>query len=354
MSGLTARGGGNSKARKRTRRRGRKRCIVALFSSAGRRVELLRCFRESAAEENLQATILAADMNPAMSSACWDADEAFQVPRCTDYNYVSALLEICRRKGVDLLVPTIDTELDVLARAQARFRNIGTRVAISKHGTVIIARHKLATIRFLSSCGIPTPKTAMLDDLLADSAGWCWPLILKPLDGSSSIGVHVVADRAAAAIVEVNRETYVAQEFRRGKEYTVNCFFDVRGRLRCAIPHQRVETRAGEVSKGVTERVPVLMEIARLLGRGLKGRAFGALCFQAVVASDGTAYVFEINGRFGGGYPVAHRAGARFATWLLQEVAGVECTANENWEEGLCMLRYDAAVFVRPNRVVET
>ena len=58
--------------------------------------------------------------------------------------------------------------------------------------------------------------------------------------------------------------------------------------------------------------------------------------------------VFEINARFGGGFPLTHRAGARFTRWLLEEAAGLLSTAHNDWQEGVTMLRYDAAVFVPP------
>jgi len=56
--------------------------------------------------------------------------------------------------------------------------------------------------------------------------------------------------------------------------------------------------------------------------------------------------VFEINARFGGGYPLAHRAGAKFTKWLLEEVIGAPCTAKDSWDEGLLLLRYDSEVFL--------
>ena len=56
--------------------------------------------------------------------------------------------------------------------------------------------------------------------------------------------------------------------------------------------------------------------------------------------------MFEVNARFGGVYPLAHRAGARFSQWLLEESLGLQCTANNDWRAGVTMLRYDDAVFV--------
>ena len=57
--------------------------------------------------------------------------------------------------------------------------------------------------------------------------------------------------------------------------------------------------------------------------------------------------VIEVNARFGGGFPLAREAGADFPRWLVEEVAGLPSTAREDgWQDGLVMLRYDAAVFV--------
>src|SRR3546814_1692610 len=72
----------------------------------------------------------------------------------------------------------------------------------------------------------------------------------------------------------------------------------------------------------------------------------GALCFQAIVDDNGDASVFEINARFGGGYPLAHRAGAAFGRWLMEERLQLPSSANDDWRNGVTMLRYDAAVFI--------
>jgi carbamoyl-phosphate synthase large subunit len=96
----------------------------------------------------------------------------------------------------------------------------------------------------------------------------------------------------------------------------------------------------------VTRRLESLLALARRLGEVLPG-PYGALCFQAIVGPDGDASVFEINARFGGGYPLAHRAGGQFARWLVEERLGLPVSAHDAWQDGLMMLRYDAALFRR-------
>jgi carbamoyl-phosphate synthase large subunit len=320
------------------------RSRVILVSSAGRRVQLIECFRSSARVLGLDLRVVAVDVDPHMSSACQAADTCFQVPRCTTPEFVPELVAICTREQVQLVVPTIDTELEMLADHEQEFAATGTRVVISSPSVVRMARDKAATSRFLSEQGIPTPRTALLGELLQDPDSWCWPVVLKPVKGSSSVGIRPAENLDDALLAATEREDYVAQELLRGREYTVNLFFDQAGILRAAVPHYRYEVRAGEVSKGITERQPTLVNLAWRLGSALR-EAYGPLCFQAILSKDGQARIFEINARFGGGYPLAHQAGAPFAQWLLEETAGIPSSADDHWEEGLAMLRYDAAFF---------
>lgn len=315
-----------------------------LVSSAGRRVELMRCFRADARAIGVDLEILACDLDPQRSAACHEADLALRVPACAEEAFIPALLDLCEAHRIDLVVPTIDTELEPLSRSREAFRAMGTEVAVSSHETVRVARDKLRTALFLREHGLPTPRTARADEVLASAGSWSWPVIVKPRGGSSSLGVRTVEAPSSLASLE-RPEAYVVQERLVGEEFTVNMFVDRGAAVRAVVPHLRWEVRAGEVSKGVTRRQPELERIGRALGRALDG-ARGALCFQAMVDGQGRASVFELNARFGGGYPLAHRAGAPFTRWLLEEVAGRQPSYGNEWREGLVMLRYDCAFFI--------
>src|SRR4051812_40815532 len=105
--------------------------LTLLISSAGRRVALLEAFRQDAAALGLGLRVITADAEPKLSAACQLADKSFQVARCTTSEFVPQLLEISAEEKVDLVVPTIDTELEILAGAREQFRTLGTTVAIS-------------------------------------------------------------------------------------------------------------------------------------------------------------------------------------------------------------------------------
>jgi len=313
-----------------------------LITSAGRRNHLISCFREDAASLNLPLRILAADFRPEFSPACRQADAHFAVPHCADSDYVPTLLKLCREHEVRVLVPAIDPELPILSAHRAAFAAIGTHVVVSGPEAVAVSQDKGRTAEVLLASGIATPRTLSLADYLHAPKRLQHPVIAKPRTGSASQGI--VRPNSAEELTTLNPQDYIVQELWEGREFTVNVFFDRAGRMRCAVPHERLEVRAGEVSKGVTRRHPQLEEVAWRLPAALSDAA-GPLCFQAIVRDSGEIAVFEINARFGGGFPLAHRAGAPFTRWLLEEAIGCQTTAADEWRTGLTMLRYDAAVF---------
>lgn len=316
-----------------------------LLSSAGRRVALLDTFRDALRSLGLPGKVMAADAS-ACSAAAWAADDRFVVPLCTDDAFVPAMLELCRRERVALVVPTIDTELMVLAQHRAAFAEIGTLVSVSSPGTIAVAEDKRRTHAFLVDRGFPTVAQAEVEEVRRDPGSWRYPLIVKPVNGSASEGVVRVDDDLELAVATSGVDT-VVQVPARGVEYTVDLFVDESGTCRGAVPRQRLEVRAGEVVKAVTARIPPLLDLAEQLAKSLPG-AFGVLNLQLFYeAATGHLRIIEINPRFGGGFPLSHRAGAPFVRWLVELAAGrVPDYDVPPWRDGLMMLRYDDAVFV--------
>lgn len=316
--------------------------FTVLITSAGRRVGLANCFRDAGMRLGIPVRVLAADLVPDLSAACAIADAAYALPRVTEPGYIDAVSEICAREGVALVVPTIDPELLAFAEAADHLAANGTRAHVSAPETIAIARDKLRTALVLGANGIAVPDGASPEAAHIGTQALPFPLIAKPRGGSSSIGLRIVENEADVAALDAN-EHYIVQQKLSGPEFTVNIFIDRQGELRAAVPHRRIETRAGEVSKGRTERHDAMTAVAAKLAKALPG-ARGALCFQCFLTDLGPV-VFEINARFGGGYPLAHAAGARFTQWLIEEELGIPPTTSDTWQDGLLMLRHDSEIF---------
>jgi carbamoyl-phosphate synthase large subunit len=319
--------------------------IRLLFSSAGRRVELINCFKRAARELRHEVETIAIDLDPSWSPACQIADSCYQVPPCTTPEFLDSVLDICLKHQVHLIVPTIDTELMAYAESRSRFEDHGTRVLVPCVDFVRLARDKEATARVLGEHGIPTPRTWDRQEALTVPRDLHFPLLVKPRDGSGSKGIATVNSEAELELRLRDAPEAILQEICVGREFTANCFYHAPEGCVACVPHARKFVRAGEVCFAETVRVPAFRDAANRLAEAFPDLG-GCICLQGYLDDTGRATFFEINARFGGGYPVCDMAGGTFAKWLLQELCGQTPDYGNEWREGVRMLRYDAAVFL--------
>ncbi|HTF62010.1 MAG TPA: ATP-grasp domain-containing protein [Edaphobacter sp.] len=319
-----------------------------LISSAGRRVGLLEAFRDSLSALGLTGRLIAVDATD-QAAAGEIADAFYLVPRCDDPLFIPKIKEICEAEHVGLIVPTIDTELRPYAAAREAFRREGTAVGISDPRTIAICEDKMLTHQWLVENGFPAPRQSVPGDVARNPSEWNFPVVIKPRNGSASSGFKVIKSVDDLHSVSCDN-SMILQEFIQGKEFTVNVFINRHGQCLCAVPHYRIEVRAGEVSKGVTTRDTVMMELVRNLVEALPG-AYGAMNVQCFLTPRDEIRIIEINARFGGGYPLAHQAGATISRWLLEESLGLDPRGPfDTWQDGVVMLRYDQAVFLRQGK----
>ena len=313
-----------------------------LLTCAGRRVELLECFRRTLDALGVKGRVCGADAS-ALAAAFHMADEGFLVPPAQDERaYVEALLDVCRRHDIGMVVPLIDTELAALADARERFAAAGARVLISSAPVVAICRDKRQTFDFLKSHGFATPEVYSYTHALEAR----FPLFMKPRYGSSARDVHALADRAALEFHygRVAAEPII-QEFVHGEEYTVDVYAGLDGAARVAVPRRRLEVRGGEVAKAMTVRHEEIIRQSLRLVDTLAG-CVGVVTLQCFLQPDGSVKFIEINPRFGGGVPLAVRAGADFTRWIIEEHLGRKPVIDPDaWQDGLVMMRYDSSVF---------
>ena len=313
-----------------------------LLTSVGRRVELLKAFRQSMYRSNITGKIITADLKRS-APASFLADTAELAPRIDDPDYVEKLLDICDRHRIDLLIPLIDTELYLLSLYRQKFQDRGVTLLLSSVRTNEICYSKKETGIFFDKIGVKTPKVYDLSQDLDLS----FPLIVKPNTGSSSVGVYYVRNHTELNFFATYIKDAIVQELIEGDEYTIDVLVDFKGNVISIVPRLRLETRAGEVSKGITVKNPALIAAAKYVVESLPG-AIGCITVQCFLQSNGEIVFIEINPRFGGGYPLSYRAGADFPSWIVQSLAGDNPkVAIDEWEDGLAMLRYDDAIFVK-------
>lgn len=317
--------------------------INILILSAGRRVELVNCFKAARDRLKINGKVFAVDISKT-APALYFADKYFNIPRISADNYISSLISICNENNVSLIVPTIDTELEKLAEYKHEIEKATkARVLVSDFEAVSICCDKFKTAKFFEENNFGYPKVIEQKDI--ELGNYKFPLFLKPLNGSSSINAFKINNKKELDFFIDYVHDPIIQECVTGKEYTIDCFSDFNANVITIVPRQRIATRSGEVLKGKIEKNQyIITDVQRLIN------AFGFIgqvTVQCFLCDDGSIRYIEINPRFGGGAPMSIMAGADSCENLYRLLKGEKLDYNENYEDNVVISRFDNSVKVQ-------
>ncbi len=321
--------------------------VNVLFTSVGRRVELMRAFRNAYKELELRGTIVATEIDP-LAPALQDVDRYYMVPRMDDERYLPTLADICRQESIQLIFPLIDPDIPALAQGSELFEQEGARLTSLFEPEATIANDKSLTHDFFKSIEVPTPRTWRG----TPDGAFEFPLYIKPSIGSAGKGGRKVEDQASLEHALSQIPQAIVQEYLPGPEITndVSCGMD--GRVWSVVSRQRIEVRWGEVAKGVTIANEEIIEACVKIAKGLKAK--GPITVQCLMR-DGRPHFTEVNARFGGGLPLGIAAGVPSPQWYLSEAAGIPVVAPPlgTYKTGLYITRYDESHFLDESEVAD-
>lgn len=309
-----------------------------LITSASRKVLLVRAFRSALAAVG-SGKVIAADVSP-LAAALYEADAARLVPHSDDASFIEALLALCERDRVGLVVPTRDEELPVLARARDRFAAAGTVVLVSAPQAVETCQDKLRFVAAVRDAGLNAPA------LYEDPATARLPAFVKPRRGKGGRGAVKATSQAelTAALAALGGDALI-QEVVDGPEFTVDVFLDLAGRPISCVPRERIATLAGESVVGRTVRDPELAAATVRLCAAIG--LVGHVTVQAFRSPDRITFI-EINPRYGGAANLGFEAGARTPEYAVRLARGGHLEPRlDDYEAGLIMLRFASDLFLR-------
>jgi len=306
-----------------------------LFTSVGRRVQLIKYFRR-------WGRVISADIIP-LAPAAHFTDKHYEIPRFSDEQYVPSLLDICRREKISGLIPLLEPEFPVLTAHRDLFASVGTTLILSSEEVLEICQDKYRTYRFFCSSDIRSPATYLPDEVNPSKCRF--PLFIKPRSGMGSANTFRVNNKKELKFFLQYVPNPVVQEFIEGVEYTMDVLNDFTGKTIAVVPRERLEVRSGEVSKSRTvkdiELINLTTEVAEKLG------GIGPLTVQAFKKAEGDVVFTEINPRFGGGVPLAIEAGINYPQLLARMIQEEEIEPlQNNFKDNFYMLRYDEALFL--------
>ncbi|QQK80444.1 ATP-grasp domain-containing protein [Salicibibacter cibi] len=312
-----------------------------LITSAGRRYKVVEYFKSHLNKYGGQVIATDLDIN---APALYAADTYEIVPRITDDNYIETLINICKKYEVSGVFSLIDPELSVLIEYKQTFEEIGVTLITSNPTMIEMSLDKYKTYQYLNERDLPSVPTYITIEQVTQAISnndLSYPLVAKPREGSSSLGIVTVYSFDQLGQLFKDHDNLVVQPFLKEKEYGIDVYVDlISHNITDIFIKEKLRMRAGETDKAISVKD---YRIEKLILDFIEKTTYvGPLdidCFEY----NGNLYISEINPRFGGGYPHAHEMGIDFPERIINNLNG---KANPdysglNYKENKVMMKYD-------------
>lgn len=316
--------------------------VNILFTSVGRRVELLWAFRNAYKSLGLSGHIVALDID-SLAPGLFVADRSYLAPSLSSRDYIPLLVSICRKEQIRLVFPLIDPDIPLLAEHRDIIEQSGAEVVVLSKESVAITKDKWLTKKFFDRIDVPIPHSWLPEDLDPETA--LYPLFVKPRCGSAGKGSFKVENADQLRFFVKYIQEPIIQEFLPGPEITNDVICDLKGKVLAVVSRERIEVRSGEVSKGITIYNEKITNTCIKIAKALGGK--GQITIQCIM-KNGAPYFTEINARFGGGTPLGIASGCDAPRWLLAQAAGlpVDVPPIGSYKLGLHVTRFDDSFFL--------
>lgn len=237
------------------------------------------------------------------------------VPPGSAPGFAEAIVTVCRREAIDLVVPTVDAELLPLARHRRELAAAGAALLAPSVGALQLCLDKAALAAACRIHAIPVPHTELLLDISTSLIG----RVVKPRTGSGARGVRLIEHDSELAGIPRDG-SYIVQELLPGDELSVDVFVRADHTLMAAVPRTRDRIDSGVSVAGRTlhDQAAITLAAAAVEMTGLRGISN----VQLKRDTRGALAVIEINPRMPGSLVLTAAAGANLAAVALAEAMG--------------------------------
>ncbi|MCI6995616.1 MAG: ATP-grasp domain-containing protein [Eubacterium sp.] len=311
-------------------------------------------------ERNIR--LIGADMNDD-ATMLEMVDAYYPVPRGDDPTYVDVLLDICKKENVDVLLPIMSVELEILAQNRERFKEIGTIVSVSEIKALEIANDKLKLLNYMKEQGMTCAafkSVATLEELKEAAYEMGYPtqkVCVKTTHGSGSRGFRILdaaqskLDRfmhekpnsssvSLEEMVEILSSAeylpdMIVMEYLPGTEYTVDLLAD-KGTVLYNCARRSTNMDNSIMLDGIIDCNPEVLAICK--GVVEKLGLDGNIGFDVKTRADGTPIIMECNPRITAGIPMFKAAGINLPYLCVKMLLGEDLPKVE-LKDGMKMKR---------------
>ncbi|SDK22961.1 ATP-grasp domain-containing protein [Sediminibacillus albus] len=342
-----------------------------LLTSGARRIDFIGFFQQALKDAGTLGNVIVADPDynaPSLQVA----DRSYVIPHQTDDKYTEKILNICEENEIEMLIPLNDWEVPKLAENKPEFDRLGVKLFVPDYEVVKKVRDKGNYENLLGKLGLKAPKTYFTSEEVEEAVKKKesnFPFIVKPRNGSASIGIEIVNDmeelksayKLAVHKIEESplrfdteitaEDNVIIQEVIDGEKYSLDIVNDLEGNFLTSLARKQLAMRGGDVDRTIISHEPAIIDLGRTIGEKLKHKGY----LNTDVFYDGKDYyVIDINPRFGGGYAFSHAAGADIPAAFIALSEGK--TMKEEWLSStpdIELARYDLVARIDEEKLVD-
>ncbi|MFT5434967.1 MAG: carbamoyl-phosphate synthase large subunit, partial [Myxococcota bacterium] len=261
-------------------------------------------------------TLYAADSNPYAAGLYLVADDCrATVSFACEPTFLGDLEALVDRWSIDVIVPTVDEELPLVAAHRSYLAKLGAQVLVNPLSTITKCLDKWQLANLTRHC--PTSTDTWLCDEQLVAADLPYPVIVKPRTGRGSRGVRLVHTHADLASVPMDG-SFIAQAYLPGQEYTVDVLAADDGRIAAVVPCLRIAVSDGVAVTSETvqcdDLISAATEVAQLVG------ARSVLNVQFRRDAKGRLRLLEVNPRCSGTMTLTMAAGVNMPMLAAEEL----------------------------------
>jgi carbamoyl-phosphate synthase large subunit len=255
--------------------------------------------------------------------------------------FLSRLQSIQERVGLDVIIPTLDSELPSFIEAEAELKAMGIATFLPTREQLDL-RSKGSLIELGKKASLSVPATAVVasvSELSQVHHQVPYPLFVKGVFYGASLAYSL--DEAVGAYHKVVAQwglPVVVQTKIVGEEFNVVAVGDGEGGLvGCVAMKKLLITDKGKGWAGVTVKDPALVELTTSFMRSTRWR--GPCEIELMRDPRGTYYLIEINPRFPAWVYLSATAGVNLAAAVVELCCGSKPAALPDYAAGKMFVR---------------
>lgn len=257
----------------------------------------------------------------------------FVCPSTSSPDYGAFIQDFVHNYKIDIIIPVSSYDVTFFSKESTSNLIKDARILVLSEKLNLILSNKKLCYFFLNELQIMTPKIYNMENV-------SFPCFIKPEISSGSKLSMKIESMSDLLYWTSKINDFVISEYIEGKEYTVDCFFDLNYICKGYNVRERIKTSGGGVT--ITQNVEI-MEVQSVINKLNDSRCItGPVNFQFKLVNN-IPIVFDFNTRLAsGGLPLTVYSGFDIPRMIIDTLLGMEVAdfSRSNQVLGWKMIRY--------------